>query len=430
MESELVRINKIKNLQYVSFYDLSVPRKDGNITRNVLAPALMVKADGDTYNYSIADKYFVHYVHKVISVYRKEKKKVYLEGAVPSLIPDGIEFHDANSKKILEDARFLEGKEITGFYEDKDSYENSLLFQIDEVKSIMDIIRYVINDFSNFVDIKIKLSDKYAGYRNNYKIESEVNGLFTYLLVRYNKISDNDYQVTISNLNGACRPYVVDIQFLDNRINIVGKYQRLTIGSEFRVDETGGSYLKYSYSDGKQIFYDTGDLEEVDVPNKNLVNLDHDNELTWYKLPWDAYLGRTVLVDELDVTTKIQTNQIIYLDVIGDNFYKREYYTKKLTRDKTNTQNRIMLTVDALRKVTFGFKLNDDNYLIETSFKNALGDGEYQEKYINRFFYHLAKANDVNGIKKENLIPITKDIISDKNDLLREEKVKRIGEKK
>ena len=428
MEKDLMDINKIKNLEYVSFYDFTVPKKDGNIDRRVIAPALMIKADRNTLNYSVMDKYFVPFVHKVIAVYNKEKNKTSEDDAVPTLMTERIVV-DAKSKAILENASFLEGKEITGFYNGKDGYNDTLIFQKDEVRSIMDIIRYVITDFSRFSDITVKLSDTYEGYHDNYKINGEVNGKFTYLLIGYEKISDNDYQVSISNLGEPCRPYIVDIHFLDSRISIVGKYKDITITNEFRLEENGASYLYYAYRGGKPIVYDSGDLEEVEFNHKNLINLDHDNSFTWYKLPWNAYIGKNSIVKEIDPTTKVLTNQVMYLDMIDENFYKREFYTKKLLREKTATQSRFLLTVDELRKITFGFKIAEDNYLIETSFKKALGDGEYEAKYNNKYFYHLAHAKDLNGITRDGLIPITKDIIEDRNDLLRKEKVKRIGEK-
>ncbi len=429
MSKELIDINKIKNLEYISFYDFTVPRKDSNDGRRVIAPALMVKADGKTFNYSVMDKCFVQYVHKVISVYNKESKMDLDDEAVPTLMTERIVIDD-KSKAILEKASFLEGKEITGFYDGKDGYDDTLIFQIDEIKSIMDIIRYVITDFSKSSDINIKLSSNYSGYHDYYCIDSEIDGIYTNLSIYYEKLNENEYRVSIGNLGEPCRPYVVDIHFMDNRISIVGKYKDTVIANEFKIDENGATHLNYAYRDGKQIAYEVVDLEEVDFNHKNLINLDRDNEFTWYKLPWNAYIGRNSSVNEVDPTTQVHTNQVMYLDMIDDNFYKREFYTKKLLREKTATQSRFILTVDELRKITFGFKLDDDNYLVETSFKKALGDGEYQEKYNNRYFYHLAHTQSLEGITREDLIPITKDIIEDRNDLLREEKVKRIGEKK
>ena len=78
----------------------------------------------------------------------------------------------------------------------------------------------------------------------------------------------------------------------------------------------------------------------------------------------------------------------MYLDINNDNFNKREHYYKKLEREKTDSQKAIKLTLDELRKNTFGY-LSDGAFIIETSFRNALGDGEYQKKYNGKFFYNF-----------------------------------------
>ena len=69
----------------------------------------------------------------------------------------------------------------------------------------------------------------------------------------------------------------------------------------------------------------------------------------------------------------------------------------------------------------------DDKFLIETSFKNARGDGEYQNKFNNKFFYHLISVGSINEIKKDKLIPVTRDIFNKKHDLLDKEKIKKLG---
>lgn len=427
MDDELIKINKIKNIEYISFYDYTIPNvKDGN-GRAIIAPALMIKANGEFINYSIVDKYFRHFVHKVISVYHKEQKEID-DDALPVLV-DKITIDD-RSRSVLEKASFLERNEITGFYQDKDSYENSLIFQTDEMKSIMDIISYAIQEFSKFANIDIKLSDNYSGYRNNYVINAEKNGAFTNIIINYAKTTDNIYHISIGNIGDVCQPYVIDIGFLNDQIRIEGKYKDFVLSSEFLLDETGGKYIYKVTRSGKIIAYDVNDLECCEQPYNNLVNLDYENrDLTWYKLPWLAFVGTKVMTSEIDENTNISTSQIIYLDIIKDNFYKREFYTKKLSRGRVNRQKPIRLVVDSLRKITFGFK-NDDYYLIETNFYNGFGDGDYLVEYNNRYFYHLFRGKGLKDIKKDELIPVTKDVISTRDDLNIDEKVKRIGEMK
>lgn len=429
MDEKLIEINKIRNLEYVSFYDITVSDKDGNIKRNVLAPALMIKADGKTLNYSIMDKFFGAYVHKVISVYHKEKNKTPVEGAVPSIIPNGISFDNENSKKILEDASFLEEKDITEFYNNKDSYDDTLIFEIDDIKAIMDIVRYVINYFAIFNKKAIKLSDSLKGYHTKYSIDGEIEKKLVTLRIRYKKISDNEFDIEILNLAGVCKSYNVKIRFMDNRVSINGKCDDLEICNEFKIDQDGGSYINIVYWNKQMVLYEPGELEKVNVDYNNLVNLDNENNLVWYQLPWNAYLGTNTIDEEVNEKARIITNHIMYLDVIGDSFYKREYYKKILARENAKTKRVFKITVDELRKITFGFK-DRDHYLIETSFKKALGDGEYQEKYSDKYFYHIVRTSELSNVRRDTLIPVTKNIVSNENDLLEREKVKRIGEKR
>ena len=61
---------------------------------------------------------------------------------------------------------------------------------------------------------------------------------------------------------------------------------------------------------------ESSDLEVVKMPHENIVNLDSKDEFTWYKLPWNAYIGRNTKVSEVDKTTTISTNHIMYLDIM------------------------------------------------------------------------------------------------------------------
>ena len=440
MDKELIEINQIKNIEYISFYDYTIPKIENDNGRAIIAPALMIKSNGKVLNYSVVDKYFRQFVQKVISVYHQEAIKANQEGALPSLLKRlSI---DKRSEAVLDNASFLERNKITDFYQNKDSYDNSLIFQTDEIKSIMDIIRYAINEFSKYVNVNIKLSNDYRGYRNNYVIDCEKNGIYTNLIIFYNKKNDNCYQISIGNIGEACQPYVIDINFLNesiqsdkktntivtNKLQIKGKYKDLIFDHEFEIGDTGATHLYEVTKAGEIVFYDVTELNKLDNPYENLVDLDYENDLTWYELPWKAYLGKKVSLSEIDDKTRIVTSQIMYLDIIDNNFYKREFYTKKLSRDAIEKQRPISLTIDNLRKITFGFRLGN-NYLIETNFRDGFGDGAYNVDYNNRYFYHLSRVSTLSAIKRDKLLPITKNIIAIRDDLNVSENIKRIGVK-
>ncbi len=423
MDSELMEIGAIKDLEFVKFYDLTTNQDK----KKIIVPALMINYNnGKMLNLSILDKYFNQFVQKVISVYKKEKGRM-----VENDETDPFEmFHeiaiDKRSIDIIENSSILEKKEITGFYDDKDSYDNSLLFQIDEVRSIIDIVRFSIQYFSRSTDLNINILDSFYGCRDNYIIESKINDIFTYLLIHYERLGDNSYQISVGNLGGLAKPYIININFFDNMIIITSKYKKLTIHNEFKIDDSGGKYLYYAYLDGKSILYEAGELDQVEINHEKIANLDYDSKLTWYKLPWVAYFGYQGERKNVDDHTSILTSHIMYLDINNDNFNKREHYLKKLEREKTDSQKAIKLTLDELRKNTFGF-LSDDAFVIETSFHNALGDGDYQKNYNGKYFYHIAPKEAIKEIDRKKLIPVRKSIIFGKNDLLNSEKVKKLG---
>ena len=55
MDDELIKINKIKNIEYISFYDYTITNvKDGN-GRDIIDSVLMIKDNGEFINYLVVD---------------------------------------------------------------------------------------------------------------------------------------------------------------------------------------------------------------------------------------------------------------------------------------------------------------------------------------------------------------------------------------
>lgn len=427
MTPELIEINSIKNIEYIKFYDLTTNDKD----KIILLPALLISYDnGKTINLCIKDKYFKEFVYKVIEVYNNEKDKpIETESSSPLLKTRNIQV-DQRSKVILDNANIDTKESITSFYKDKDRFDNSLVYEQDEIKSIIDITRFAIMDFAKFANINVELSDNIKGYRTNYIIEGKINDLFVYLLVHYNKVDDNQYIISIGNMGGANKPLIISISFTDNSIRINSKYQNITITNEYNVLNQKGTYLKEIFRDGEIINFDTGDMEQVqDFEYRNLLYFDDETNRIWYKLPWGAYLGEYSYKEKIDTDSDIYHSLVSYIDINDDNFTKREIYTKKLERRSTNSRKSINLTLDEFRKITFGYE-QKPYYIIETHFKNARGDGEYQQKYNGKYFYHITKVNDLSEITKDNLKSVRREIINDQADLLSDEKLKKIGGKR
>ena len=410
MDPVLIEIYGIKDLNFVKFYDLTLSESN----KQIIVPSLLISyGNGKYLNMSVKEKYFDVYVKKVIEVYNEEK-----ENNTVSV--------DERSKLILENGRLSNEEKITSFYDGKDSYDNSLIFQSDEIKSIMDIIRYEIKSFGEFANLNMSLSDNFRGYRTNYVMEASINGIFTYLLVQYDKIDDNHYQVSIGNLGGANNNFIIEISFTDDSIDIACVYKDILFNDIFSIDGKKASYIRRIIRDDKPIKFESGNLEKVTPQETNIINLDYDCEgFSWYRLPWSSYFGHKEAREVLSGETVISSKHTIYLDINNDNFYKRDFYTKEVATDSTASRIGISIILDELRKRTYGFK-SGDCFVIETGFKKASGDGEYQEKFAGKYYYHVASVKKVSEIHRDKLFKVDKEIVDESADLLSDVKLKMI----
>ncbi len=424
MDPDLIEINGIKDISFIKFYDLTHNADN----KRIIVPTLMIEYDGNKMmNLSVYDKYFNAFMNKVIEVYQDEGKIIVDEDyeSKPFTSERTVTI-DKRTREIL-DKGDLNKKEITSFYNDKDSFDNSLKYEIDEVKGIINIVRYMIYEFGTLTDQNVEIVGDFKGYRVNYVLEANINDIFKYLLVRYNKIDEDNYEVSVLNLGDGNKPLIINISFNDDNVYIKGKYRDVSMAYDYKVNSKNGYYLKEVFKKGELIKYEPGTLEAVEPKNTNLITLDSNTTgYVWYALPWGARLGYNGYVESVDENTKIYTNNVIYFDYNLENFYKREFYTKKMKRDNTNTQKGISITLDELRKITHGY-YQRPYFIVETYFRNARGDGEYQEKFNGRYFYHVVKAKTTNNIEKAKLVDVKRESINDKADLLSEVKMKRIG---
>ncbi|MBP5684456.1 MAG: hypothetical protein J6X02_04285 [Bacilli bacterium] len=410
MDPVLIEIYGIKDINSISFYDLTLTESN----QQIIVPSLLISYGRRTYfNLSVKDKYFDIYVKKVIEVYNEEKDSRYIS-------------IDSRSKKILENGQLTNEKEVTAFYDNKDSYDNSLIFQSDEIKSIMDIIRYEIKSFGEFANLNMSLSDNFRGYRTNYVMEATINGLFTYLLVQYDKISDDHYHISIGNLGGVNNNFIIDIIFTDDSLDISCVYKDILFNDYFNIDNKKATYIRRIIRDNKPIKFETGNLEKVIPQEGNIINIDYDcKDFSWYQLPWSGYFGHKETRDLVSGETVISSKHTIYLDINDDNFYKRDFYTKNVYSDSKASKIGITVILDDLRKRTYGFK-NNKYYIVETGFKKGSFDanGEYQEKYSGKYYYHIIDAKQISDIQKDKLISVKKSVVNENADLLSDTKLK------
>ena len=140
-----------------------------------------------------------------------------------------------------------------------------------------------------------------------------------------------------------------------------------------------------------------------------------------FKLPWNAYYGINNKIINLNDSEKIIEVSNMYLYNDKETFMRKEYFSKSYKRNNSE-----IIYLDELIKDTICVYLDNNIYLIETSFLDTLHvNGYYEEKLKNKYYYHLVDSN--NGIKEivgNKLISISKDDeIIEKGDVLNNELV-------
>ncbi len=407
MDPVLFDIYNIRNIESINLWDLH-SSTDGKL---LVLPALMVNYDGGKYlNLCVKDKFFVEYVRKVRQVYNDEKNNI-LEDSLtdPFKLRQSIRI-DERTKKVLESEELEVISENYSFYEGKDSYDNSLLFQIDKVKMFMPLIKYHLCKLFGITDKVISFDDEINGYRNNYAVFGKVNGVDTNITLMFNYIDDTICEVSITGLTKERVPVMMRVEFKKDSIDIftgINPFNLFSSSSYMITDGVVKEITTVKRND-VAIHYENRDLEETELEYDNVANLDCDTKLKWFKLPWGAYYGIDTKVIDVSEVEKIVEIQNMYLNVANNGFTRNEYYSKTYLRNRTVSVSSEEVVLDFSRQCMCGLLIDglDGVYQIETKFITEGSNGYYEGKLKDRHFYHLVVSNDVKGIKRENLVSV------------------------
>lgn len=413
MDRELIEIYNLRNIESIKLWDL-VKNGTGKL---LVIPTLLVTYDGGKYlNISANEKYFRVFVQKVVEVYHNEKDNLLEDGLTdPFKLRPRIDI-DEKTKVILESGRLEQLNKIYSFYDGKDSYDSSLLFQIDELKALLPMIKYHIKSFYGFTDHTINFDDGVNGYRDNYSISGQVDGIEVTITLLFNKIDNDEYEIFIGGLNNKNEPLKMKIKFYKDAITVdlaIAAYD--LVSSHFYHMTKGAPKVTYEVKKGglPVVFVDK-DLEKVSNNWENIADIDYDNDLVWYKLPWNALYGVSNEIKEVSETEKVVSTHNMFIDISEEQFVRREYYAKTYIRNRTVAVEAQEMVMDEVRKTINGVCVSkhDGVYAIETGFADKVlgGSGFYEEKLKNRYFYHLCQSREgIKGIVRDNLKSVLQD---------------------
>lgn len=422
MDSELINIQNIRNLESIRYTE--------HLLSKGLIPILQITYDGGKYMIlSSTDKYFYSFVKKVIDVYNLEKNSIVDDSLTdPFRIRNKIDI-DSKTEKVLESGILTDINSLYSFYKDKHAYNKSLIYQIDEVKSLLPMLIYHLEDFLTSFIVKSTFDTNISGYKDNYTLNAQIDGLEKYIGISFDEINENEYDFEISGIFDNLKTIKVKIKFDNDRITISGNIDLSNVEFKYTYLATLNNVkcILEVIKDNKTIYYKNDELEETTVPYPNLTSLDSTNNLKWYILPWNAYYGIDNNVEKLSDSQRVVETHTMYFGLSSDNFIKKEEYSKRLIRTKNDSYiNEESITLDEMGKSTICIKLylNDNIYLIETSFSHKDNEsGFYSEMLSDNYFYHIASSRSIEELSKERTIEIDDNIVLKDYDLLKRDKI-------
>lgn len=424
-DSLLLEIYSIKNLESIKIYDLLI---QNNSNKNLIIPTMMITYNGNKMlNLCSKDKYFDIYVKKVLEVYNKEKNSS-LVIETPFSKQEGI-IMDNNTKTILENGLIQETNKLFKEYRYKDSYLEDFIYEKDEVKLLLPLLYEGINDFLKETDLNIEFSNELSGYKNNYTIRANIDGIDEYLTIMFYKdefrycFNINNISEDKLNINAILSLFKNKIQ-IDLEIPFSDMYSR----KEYIINKDTIHEERRIYKDSKLVQYDNQDLTSKDFNYNNLINLEEDKDYKYFEILKDCFIGINNNIKNINTNGEIINSNYVFLIVNDKGFLKKEYVSTSYREKKDIYSVVLDMTLDERVSTTYGYNIKDNIYLIGTYFhKHNSSNGYYNNYLAGKRFYKLAIAKNISEINKNNIIDIKKkqDIL-DREDVFNIPKVKKI----
>ena len=415
MDPTLIKIYNIKDIEEIAFKDMAPSTRGDKL--NVL-PLLYIMYDGGKYfSMCSADKYFDVFVRKVFQVYNLEKDRVLVD---PEFDPFGHRTRlsiDDRTRSILESGDLTKVNEMYGFYDGKKCYEHSLLFQSDELKMLLPIIKYHLKQIFDCTDRVITLEDSHVnGYRNNYSINYKLDGIDDILIFNFISHNNNESSLYIRSVDKKFKPLEMRIVFAKDNIDVTTYFRDYELFSsncyQVRKDNSIINTFRVT-KDDQPVIYKNFALERATNPLANITTLDSGDDVIWYQLPWNALYGVNNQVERLSDVDEVVMIHNKYFALVGDEFMIREYASKEYQRRKTFEANANRVVMDEADKRIYGIILDpkENIYLLETYFANVIRSNGYYDSYLSdKYFYHIAQSKErLLSLNTSDLVTINQD---------------------
>ena len=424
MDKTLIEINKIKNIISIDYKDLFYNSQ--NEKRHIM-PGFLVFYDNLKFMYlTVADPYFEEFVRKIRDLYEEEKDATVYEG----VLGKQKLFISSYARTLLLNGNLDKTSELYSFYKDKESYDESLLFESDRVKSLFPIIEYHLKETFKLFDktlLNVKLSD---GVNGIYYIKGTIDNAPQLLPLFVSKDDDNTYNVIIGGLFDKSYPIKMNIRFKNDELVINSIIDEL----HFK-DSTNYSWLNERvikrrdvYLGEKLLVYEEEKINEgINKYDNLLSNNEFDERTKTYLLPWNASITLSSIIEYIDefgdITkdespSRLLRKRMTYLTHSDDSFYLKEMLSKRYSVLTDKLIDRKDIIFDYLNKEIIGIK-NNGGYVIETNFSGPAKTGFYKTNLDGKYFYHISLSDELDEIDINNLIPLGRlNGLEEKTDLI------------
>lgn len=407
MTKEEIEINSIKNIYSVKVDDYLADPKIG-IWAKIEVVYKNINNEIKTETYSADQKEFDLLIKKIYSYI--EINNIEIVSNIPTVMTNSIiqkaysdtkvEMDD-NTKKIFENNLSFERSFQPSQFIDKPYYKEDNLFPIDYIKLFLPIVFQSLKEFFKYTNLQFDSSNlTISDTINKYEVYCDVNGKRTAFILKQEIVENTHFKCMINSnnkelLEGNFRPIEVEIKIDEDKITIYLNLPAYGIHADsiYYIDESSLNqyFTLYQGNDIKALEKNTYPKVHIDEKYSNLIK----DKQSWFLLPWNAYIKKTVNRKEVDVGyNEKRREEVEYFNSFGDVFGYYTFTEDRYLGIKKESMKEINYLLKRENMITVGVPLHniEDIYEVQTFYDNE-----------NERMYYMNLVEAEEGIKELNL---------------------------
>lgn len=407
MSKEEIEINSIKNIYSVKVDDYLADPKIG-IWAKIEVVYKNINNEIKTETYSADQKEFDLLIKKIYSYI--EINNIEIVSNIPTVMThselqkaysDSKVEMDDNTKKIFENNLSFERSFQPSQFRDKPYYKEDNLFPIDYIKLFLPIVFQSLKEFFKYTNLQFDSSNlTISDTINKYEVYCDVNGKRTSFILKQEIVENTHFKCMINSnnkelLEGKFRPIEVEIKIDEDKIIIYLNLPAYGIHADsiYYIDESSLNqyFTLYQGNDIKALEKNTYPKVYIDEKYSNLIK----DKQSWFLLPWNAYIKKTVNRKEVDIGyNEKRIEEVEYFNSFGDAFGYYTFTEDRYLGIKKESMKEINYLLKRENMITIGVPIHniEDIYEIQTFYDNG-----------NERMYYMNLVEAEEGIKELNL---------------------------